>query len=149
MGFRRCAKPKQGKFCKFLWFSQLQFEKNIEPIQRATVIVYHARERRPREERQIHSKRKIGQHVCCYVLFKTQKQWTRDPCTFIARANDRNLDEQHQHSSKKKKNEKNEKTEKTEESKIKTVQNSALSFTDRLTVRPDWFLSLLLDFLLR
>ena len=50
---------------------------------------------------------------------------------------------------KKKKNEKNEKTEKTEESKIKTVQNSALSFTDRLTVRPDWFLSLLLDFLLR
>ena len=29
------------------------FEKNIEPIQRATVIVYHARERRPREERQI------------------------------------------------------------------------------------------------
>lgn len=44
---------------------------------------------------------------------------------------------------------KNEKNEKTEESKIKTVQNSALSFTDRLTVRPDWFLSLLLDFLLR
>ena len=43
----------------------------------------------------------------------------------------------------------NEKNEKTEESKIKTVQNSALSFTDRLTVRPDWFLSLLLDFLLR
>ena len=44
---------------------------------------------------------------------------------------------------------KNEKNEKTEESKIKTVQNSALSFTDRLTVRPDWFLSLLLDLLLR
>lgn len=43
----------------------------------------------------------------------------------------------------------NEKNEKTEESKIKTVQNSALSFTDRLTVRPDWFLSLLLDLLLR
>ena len=64
-------------------------------------------------------------------------------CTFIARANDRNLDEQHQHTWKKKKN------RKTEESKIKTVQNSALSFTDRLTVRPDWFLSLLLDLLLR
>ena len=45
---------------------------------------------------------------------------------------------------------KNEKNEKTEESKIKTVQNSALSFTDRLTVRPEyWFLSLLLDLLLR
>lgn len=41
------------------------------------------------------------------------------------------------------------KNEKTEESKIKTVQNSALSFTDRLPVRPDWFLSLLLDLLLR
>lgn len=41
------------------------------------------------------------------------------------------------------------KNEKTEESKIKTVQNSALSFTDRLPVRPDWLLSLLLDLLLR
>ena len=42
------------------------------------------------------------------------------------------------------------KNRKTEESKIKTVQNSALSFTDRLTVRPEyWFLSLLLDLLLR
>ena len=44
---------------------------------------------------------------------------------------------------------KKQKNRKTEESKIKTVQNSALSFTDRLTIRPDWFLSLLLDLLLR
>lgn len=45
--------------------------------------------------------------------------------------------------------EKIKKRKHSEESKIKTVQNSALSFTDRLTVRPDWFLSLLLDLLLR
>lgn len=44
---------------------------------------------------------------------------------------------------------KRKKRKHSEESKIKTVQNSALSFTDRLTVRPDWFLSLLLDLLLR
>ena len=96
-------KVNSANFCGLASFS---LKKNIEPIQRATVIVYHARERRPREERQIHSKRKIGQRVCFYVLFKTQKQWTRDPCTFIARANDRNLDEQHQHSWKKKKTKK-------------------------------------------
>ena len=120
------------------------FEKNIEPIQRATVIVCHARERRPREERQIHSQRKIGQHVCFYVLFKTQKQW-QETCPPSLHVQTTEILMSNINTAEKK----NEKNEKTEESKIKTVQNSALSFTDRLTVRPDWFLSLLLDLLLR
>ena len=122
------------------------FEKNIEPIQRATVIVYHARERRPRagEERQIHSQRKIGQHVCFYVLLK-QKNNGQETCPPSLPAQTTEILMSNINTAEKK----SEKNEKTEESKIKTVQNSALSFTDRLTVRPDWFLSLLLDLLLK
>ena len=82
-------KVNSANFCGLAGFSLKKKHKTTASI------VHQARERRPREERQIHSKRKIGQHVRFYVLFKTQKQWTRDLCNFIARTNDRNLDEQH------------------------------------------------------
>ena len=125
-------KVNSANFCGLASFS---LKKNIEPIQRATVTresVGHAR-----KGRYIPKGKLVNVYVFMFSLkHKNNGQETRAPSlhaqtTEILMSNI------------------NTAQKKTEESKIKTVQNSALSFTDRLTVRPDWFLSLLLDFLLR